>query len=540
MPELGSKVKLYFPSTDEDDGMVMNSVRTVRQAFPTILSAFEKDVQENGLAAVMLPRTVNNQVAEAKGKIDALGDTLLGLWNVVVDAGDIASTVLPTTYLVDAIYEGVTGEERPSLLERNDLARGAVEGATNAVNYVGDTVTGNKSWEQIKSDAKSFGQGLYDDYIDPFVKDAQYDQDNLFKGGLWTRSEEESYAKGQNEFKKDMVVAEVAVSALSAGTGTAVTRTVKMANKLDGPNGKKKSGDHEGNGKGVLLPNSSIDDAMSAMLKDGKLKTHGKSFAESMIELQEKVDKFLKQMNGVFNGRVVVLRDAVTGQPMVYWMRHDDLPGNGGGGGGNHRRRDGKEDWEREERERRDREERERREQEQRDSEGKGNVASYPSRTPEATAEAQNVVGELNKILGDGKRAPNPVVSVITHEDGTVSVGISGEASPKNIETARQLQNALNKKYGDKYTVKAEPMPTEKLDTIEGSNTAGTCAESKVVNAAHDNPSKITGMDTVWRSSKKENPYPYAEGSNQMNPCLTCSDIKNIEEYMKYANANKK
>ncbi|WJQ82897.1 hypothetical protein [Brevibacillus brevis] len=67
-------------------------------------------------------------------------------------------TALPTSYLVDAIYEGVTGEERPSL-ERNDLARGAVETATNAVNYVGDTVTGNKSCEQIKSDAKSFDKG---------------------------------------------------------------------------------------------------------------------------------------------------------------------------------------------------------------------------------------------------------------------------------------------------------------------------------------------------------------------------------------------
>jgi len=135
---------------------------------------------------------------------------------------------------------------------------------------------------------------------------------------------------------------------------------------------------------------------------------------------------------------------------------------------------------------------------------GTGKVASYPPRTPEATAKAQNVVGELNNILGDGKRAPNPVVSVITHKNGTVSVGFSGEASPKNIETARQLQNVLNKKYGDKYTVKAEPMPTDKLDTIEGGNRVGNCAESKVVNAAHDNPSEITGMDTVWRSRLKK------------------------------------
>ncbi|WP_429842735.1 late control protein [Brevibacillus sp. FIR094] len=482
MPELGSKVKLYFPSDEEDDGMVMNSVRhapkgaavekqdrqmqdpgvktfgnpqgkefslgdkeltmtaqegmlyismnkdvgvslnstsnvnisasgalslsgaavylsgseslnvktasdtielleenkssseeikleaTVRQAFPTILSAFEQDVKENGLAAVMARRAFNNQVAEAKGKLDAFGDTLLGLWNTAVDAGDMLLTGLAGEENTQDIYEFVSGEEVGTLRERNGIVKGIEKGVNNTLNYVGDTFTGKKAPEEILSDLGKLGEGLYDEYLDPFAKDAQYDQDNLFKGGLWTRSEDESYAKGQNEYKKDMVVAEVAVTVLSAGTGTAVVRTVKTADKLNGPNGKKKSGDHEGNGKGVLLPNSSIDDAMSAMLKDGKLKTHGKSFAESMIELQEKVDKFLKQMTGVFNGRIVVLRDAFTGQPMVYWMRHDDLPGNRGGGGGNHhRRKDGKEDREREERERRERERRERREREERE-----------------------------------------------------------------------------------------------------------------------------------------------------------------------------
>ncbi|NTU24576.1 late control protein, partial [Brevibacillus sp. HB1.2] len=104
-------------------------------------------------------RAFNNQVAEVKGKLDGLEDNLLGLWNVVVDAGDIASTTLPTAYLVDAIYEGVTGEERPSLLERNDLARGVVDGATNAVNYVGDTFSGKKSGDEILSDIGKLGEG---------------------------------------------------------------------------------------------------------------------------------------------------------------------------------------------------------------------------------------------------------------------------------------------------------------------------------------------------------------------------------------------
>ncbi|MFG0212812.1 hypothetical protein ACFU8X_06895 [Brevibacillus porteri] len=295
----------------------------------------------------MARRAFNNQVAEVKGKLDAFGDTLAGLWNTAVDAGDMLLTGLAGEENTQDIYEFVSGEEVGTLRERNGIVKGIEQGVNNTLNYVGDTFTGKKAPEEILSDLGKLGEGLYDEYLDPFAKDAQYDQDNLIKGGLWTRSEDESYAKGQNEFKKDMVVAEVAVTVLSAGTGTTVMRTVKTADKLDGPNGKKKSGDQEGNGKGVLLPNSSIDDAMSAMLKDGKLKTHGKSFAESMIKLKDKIEEFLKQMGKVFDGRVVVFRNAATGQLNVYWVRNSDLPGNGSGGGGNHRRSDPELDIER-------------------------------------------------------------------------------------------------------------------------------------------------------------------------------------------------
>lgn len=215
----------------------------------------------------MTRKAFNNQVAEAKGKIDALGDTLLGLWNTAVDAGDMLLTGLAGEENTQDLYKFVSGEEVGTLRERNGIVKGIEKGVNNTLNYVGDTVTGNKAPEEILSDLGKLGQGLYDDYIDPFAKEEKYKQENLFNGGLWTRSEKESYAKGQNEFKKDMVVAEVAASVLSAGTGTAVMRTVKTADKLNGPDGKKKSGDQEGNGKGVLLPDSSIDDAMSAMLR---------------------------------------------------------------------------------------------------------------------------------------------------------------------------------------------------------------------------------------------------------------------------------
>ncbi|TQR38693.1 hypothetical protein [Brevibacillus brevis] len=308
------------------------------------------------------------------------------------------------------LYEFVSGEEVGTLRERNGIVKGIEKGVNDTLNYVGDTVTGKKGPEEIFSDLGQLGQGFYDDYIDPFAKEEQYKQENLFNGGLWTRSEEQSYAKGQNAFKKDMVVAEVAANFLSAGTGTAVMRTVKTADKLDGPDGKKKSGDHEGNGKGVLLPNSSIDDAMSAMLKDGKLKTAAKSFAESMIKLKNIIDAFLTRMKDYTDIRVGVMwTSPIDGGgisiPVVFIeKRNSHGNGNGGGGGGNHRRRKEeeepereererkeREEKEREERERREREERERREQEQRDTEGTGEASKKFS---EMSAEEQLAIAK--------------------------------------------------------------------------------------------------------------------------------------------------
>ncbi|TKI56918.1 hypothetical protein E8L90_16380 [Brevibacillus antibioticus] len=86
------KIELLEENKSSSEEIKLDAI--VRQAFPTILSAFEKDVQENGLAAVMARRAFNNQIAEAKGKIDAFGDTLLGLWNTAVDAGDMLLTGL--------------------------------------------------------------------------------------------------------------------------------------------------------------------------------------------------------------------------------------------------------------------------------------------------------------------------------------------------------------------------------------------------------------------------------------------------------------
>lgn len=132
-------------------------------------------------------------------------------------------------------------------------------------------------------------------------------------------------------------------------------------------------------------------------------------------------------------------------------------------------------------------------------------------------------------------------VTVFVHEDGTVSVGISGRSRTESIiETARKLQNEL----GDKYTVSPYSMPTDNIKPIGKGNDVGVCSEPKAAEAAHNNPSPIVGMDTVWRGKGKNN-HPYrgenlgtvVEGKyEQMGPCETCADPDNIKEYMNYAN----
>ncbi len=153
----------------------------------------------------MARRAFYYQVAEVKEKLDAFGDTLAGVWNTAVDAGDMLLTGLAGEENTQDIYEFVSGEEVGTLRERN----GIEQGVNNTLNCVGDTFSGKKSGDEIFSDIGKLGEGLYDEYLDPFAKDVQYKQESLFNGGLWTRSEDESYAKGQNEYKKDMVVAEV-------------------------------------------------------------------------------------------------------------------------------------------------------------------------------------------------------------------------------------------------------------------------------------------------------------------------------------------
>ena len=305
---------------------------SARHSFPQLLSAFEQDVAANGILAVMAKRTLDNQIAEVEGKFAAFGDTLAGLWGAAVDAGDLVVTGVLGGDDAQSLYEFVSGSEVGSLTERNNLAKGAVEVATNTVEYVENVASGKKSWQDVAQDAGdaavSIGTGLYNDYIDPFVKDEKYKQDNLH-GGLWTRSVEESYAKGQNEFKKDMVVAEAVLTVYSGGMGTAALKGGKSVAKLDvdAPHGKQPHADVDadgGKGRGGLLHGSGVDDLLEGTpLKDGKLKTKAKLFDDVLKDFDLLTEKYqhnmLKQIFEKIRIKEEVMVDPVFGQSFSVW-----------------------------------------------------------------------------------------------------------------------------------------------------------------------------------------------------------------------------
>ena len=174
----------------------------------------------------------------------------------------------------------------------------------------------------------------------------------------------------------------------------------------------------------------------------------------------------------------------------------------------------------------------------------------YPQRTPLAQEECQRVVDMGNKIKREDliikayqetRDTPfSPTTCVFVHQNGTVSVGISGyyEGTRYSRHYANELQKALNKEAGwKKYRVSATTHPDlmkKTKEKIKKGNKPGMCAEPKAATAAHKNESPIVGMDVRYYTSKGKVPHGLKKGSNQMRQCDTCEYYE--VEIMQYAN----
>ncbi|MFB9240538.1 PAAR domain-containing protein [Massilia antarctica] len=167
----------------------------------------------------------------------------------------------------------------------------------------------------------------------------------------------------------------------------------------------------------------------------------------------------------------------------------------------------------------------------------------FDMRTPEAEAiaiEVANVMDEVQFGKGSSK-----ALQVLTHEDGTVSVGVSGNLKAGDLTgKITRLQKTLDDKYGEgiykvgKTTLDENHNVTQARNEAGDliSNSPGMCAEPKAAAVAADNPSPITGSATIWRG-KGPNPHPYTNKTGkivtdrQMDPCPTCSVQANRQIY---------
>lgn len=173
----------------------------------------------------------------------------------------------------------------------------------------------------------------------------------------------------------------------------------------------------------------------------------------------------------------------------------------------------------------------------------------FDLRTPEADASGQAVIKVMNEFVPSAK---SQVVQVFTHEDETVTVGISVNLNAQStINRIQQLQSALDDTYGaDSYFVSSKTLDGTagvlrgySEDGTMAGNAPGVCAEPKASIGAARTQSPITSSATLWRGAGP-NPYPYAGpnaselSGNQMGPCLTCALGSNQKIYSDIASAN--
>jgi len=309
-------------------------------SFAPILSPFEQDIKSLGWQRAVDKRLADHDAAEAKGEGEVVEETLSSLWNFVVDVADVAYTGVQL--LASDEGEAVTnirGTKVKSLTEGNNLAKETEQKATSAANYVGDVFQGEKSFGEIGQDIKAagakVGESVMQDYVIPVGVNWLHHIEDKYGGkeAKLKRTLEESYQRGRNRGRVDVIGAEVIASGLSGGMGGAAMKTATTAAKLkpDGPDRPDRDRTPDGNGSngsdGNRTPLFGLFDSIKKDMEtlDGKFKTKAKTVEDALKEMQEMIDSLLAAMQG-YSSLV-----PNTGRPMFF-----SLDGNGGGGHNNH------------------------------------------------------------------------------------------------------------------------------------------------------------------------------------------------------------
>lgn len=123
-------------------------------------------------------------------------------------------------------------------------------------------------------------------------------------------------------------------------------------------------------------------------------------------------------------------------------------------------------------------------------------------------------------------------ITVIVHEDGTVSVGLSGK-DPARTETTQRLVTKLNEGKDPPVYRTSGPVDSRGLDSVSGSPQAGNCSEAQAAQASGTSTSPPKDYQTVWakgemdgKTSQKhglEGRPKTKGGFEKMKACDTCA-----------------
>ncbi|WP_161487903.1 contractile injection system protein, VgrG/Pvc8 family [Paenibacillus glacialis] len=276
---------------------------SLHQYYPEpLLSDFEKQVAEQGIKKVMGSIALNNVGETLKGEWDASVDFVKGMWDFVVDVADFG--VMVTTPMI--MPGNVTGK---GFLERNET----LEGVKQAGGYAWDTVTFQKSGQELMNDGKKAWDGI----TDPFVKK----WDNFIPNPL-TDTKQESYDAGYDSIK-----------AIERGVDviTVVKGSAKLAKDL-GKLSKKEASLSKGhkdveeqnagkNGSPGLLGDTAKADSALAKAGDGKFKTNAIRLPTNLESLESFLQSIAKKMN-----IRVTKRPPIPATAGGHWSFHDQGP----------------------------------------------------------------------------------------------------------------------------------------------------------------------------------------------------------------------
>ncbi|WP_059050544.1 contractile injection system protein, VgrG/Pvc8 family [Paenibacillus senegalimassiliensis] len=290
-----------------------------------LLSEFEQQVADQGIAMVMASRAWTNAVEEVKGGANGIIEILQGVSDFTTDLLDIG---------YQYVNMDVNGQLGPGRLEHNATQEGLGKAVGAVVEYSSDLVQLKKGLKEIGNDVASAWNSLTDP-VAKIIND---------KGNLLTHSKEESYNAGYNKIKALERVSDV-VAMQKGAAGLAKKMDKGPGSFIEGKSTVVEGGETS---KPSLVPprwNNKLQEAVEGLGGDRKLRTNTMHLPLDLTSLESMLQSLASRMDS-FSKKAIPVGMGDFKQGNKVWKFEDysriDSNRHGGSGGVEKPPKDGK------------------------------------------------------------------------------------------------------------------------------------------------------------------------------------------------------